>query len=76
MTIETDTEGYHILTADEGRAIHQRGTPAPSSTIRARLAPHIDPATWEDCDFGEPEPPDEPTEADKDEALRKFGVEV
>ena len=57
MTIETDAQGNHILVADEGRAIHQRGTPSPCSTVRARLAPNLDPATWEDCEFGEPEPP-------------------
>ena len=76
MTITTDQFGNHILTADEGRAIHQRGMPSPCSTVRARLAPHIDPATWEDCDFGEPEPTDEPTMEDKDATLRRFGVEV
>lgn len=77
MTISTDEQGRTVLTADNGRAIHRKGTPKQSHTVGYRFEIGADDAAnWEDCELGEPEQSDEPTEADKDAALRKFGVEV
>ena len=77
MKISTDEQGRMVLTADEGRAIHRKGTPTPSHTVGYSFeVGKDDPSNWEDCDLGEPEQADEPTMEDKDAALRRFGVEV
>lgn len=68
----------NIITADEGKALHRKGTETPTTITRVALAPWDAAANWEDCDYGEPEQPspEDVTEADKDAALRRFGVEV
>ena len=63
----------NIITAEEGKALHRIGEPHPTTVTRVSLAPWDVPDNWEDCEYGEG---DEPTEADKDAALRRFGVEV
>lgn len=66
----------NIITADEGRALHRKGTETPTTITRVALAPSVSADDWEDCDYGLPPSQDEATEADKDAALRRFGVEV
>lgn len=76
MKVETK-DGITTITAEAGAAIHREGTPTPSHTVGYRFdVGKDDAANWEDCELGEPEQADEPTEADKDAALRRFGVEV
>lgn len=73
MTISTDEQGRTVLTADEGRAIHRNTEPC-GAVVAAILRSDDSPSNWSDCDITVPD--DTATEADKDAALRRFGVEV
>ena len=64
----------NIITADESMALHRKGTETPTTITRVALAPWDSVENWEDCDYGEPPSPDEPTMADKDAALNSHGV--
>ena len=79
MTIETKTYGIEIF-ADEGKAIRHKDDPHVKTTMTSVCIPLAqDPNEWLDCEYGddETEPsPDEPTMADKDATLRRFGVEI
>lgn len=66
----------NIITADDGRAIHRKGTETPTTITRVALSPSASADDWEDCDYGLPPMPVETAEEDKDAALRRFGVEV
>lgn len=44
----------NILTADEGKAIHRKGEPTPTTITRVALPASDSPENWEDCDYGEP----------------------
>ena len=78
MTIETKTYGHEIY-ADEGKAIRHKDDPHDKTTMTSVCIPLAQsPDDWRDCEYGEDDQPspDEPTMADKDAALRRFGVEV
>lgn len=45
----------NIITAEEGRALHMVGTPAPTTVTRVSLASSASADDWEDCDYGERE---------------------
>ena len=64
----------NVIKADAGKALRRKGSTEPSAVTRVALAPNDSPDNWEDCDL--PVPGDEAIEADKDAALRRFGVEV
>lgn len=66
----------NIIKADDGKALHRKGTETPTTITRVALSPSASADDWEDCDYGLPPMPVEATEEDKDEALRRFGVEV
>ena len=66
----------NIITAAEGKALHRKGAETPTTITRVALAPWDSAENWEDCDYGEPPQSEDVTEEDKDEALRRFGVEV
>ena len=66
----------NVILADSGKALHKVGTETPTTITRVALAPSAKAEDWEDCDYGLPPSQDEVTEGDKDEALRRFGVEV
>ena len=68
MTIEK-LEGRTILRADDGMGICPKSTKNPR-VKSVSLAANDSPENWKDCDL------DDVTEADKDAALRRFGVEV
>ena len=67
-------EGNKIY-ADQGMAIHRKGEPSPSLSTFVSLSSYDKADDFEDCEYGEPQQNDV-TEADKDAALRRFGVEV
>lgn len=76
MTI-TDRGHYVAIDADPGKALRKAGSSDEVSTVTSVAMPKpCDPNTWEDCEYGEPQPSEDATEADKDAALRRFGVEV
>ena len=78
MKIETKTYGIEIF-AYEGKAIRHKDDPHTKTTMTSVCIPLSQSAEdWRDCEYGEDEhpSPDEPTMADKDAALRRFGVEV
>lgn len=76
MTIET-RDNRVFLRAEPGAAIHRVGTPVPSHTVGYSFpVGKDDPDGWEDCELGEPTGEDEATEADKDAALARFGVDI
>ena len=66
----------NIITADEGKALHRKGTETPTTITRVALAPNASADDWEDCEYGQPPSSEHVTEADKDAALLRFGVEV
>ena len=78
MKIETKTYGHEIF-ADDGKAIRHKDDPQTKTTMTSVCIPLVQsPDEWRDCEYGEDDQPspDEPTIADKDAALRRFGVEV
>lgn len=78
MTIETKTYGIEIF-ADEGKAIRHKDDPHEKSTMTSVCIPlSQSPDDWSDCEYGDDDTPspDDPTMADKDAALHRFGVEV
>ena len=64
----------NIITADDGMALHRKGTETPTTITRVALAPWDSAENWEDCDYGEPPSPDDPTMEDKDAAPKRYGV--
>lgn len=77
MTITTDeATGRTKLIAEDGAAVHRKTEPTPSHIVAVVLRDGDNPDNWKDCDLGEPTTEEEATEADKDAALRGFGVEV
>lgn len=58
--------------ADEGLALRTADMPQETDIVTVSVARTEQIAEWEDC----PHSSDEATEADKDAALRRFGVEV
>ena len=78
MTIIEKPYGHEIY-ADEGKAIRHKDDPQTKTTMTSVCIPLVQsPDEWRDCEYGDDDQPspDEPTIADKDEALRRFGVEV
>lgn len=61
------------LLAEDGKALRRKGEQEPSTIVRVSLSQSDSPDNWEDCEYGNTS---EVTEADKDAALRGFGVEV
>ena len=64
----------NIITADDGKALHRKGEETPTTITRVAFAPWDSADNWEDCDYGEPPSPDDPTMEDKDTALKRYGV--
>ena len=64
----------NIITADEGMALHRKGTETPTTITRVAFAPWDSADNWEGGDYGEPPSPYETTMADKDAALNSHGV--
>ena len=78
MKIETKTYGHEIY-AGEGKAIRHKDDSHTKSTMTSVCIPlEQSPDDWRDCEYGDDDTPspDEPTMADEDAALRRFGVEV
>ena len=69
MKIEKVGSVTHII-ADDGRMVRRKNDPS-TACGEAYLSVVDSVDLWEDCDLS-----DDPTMADKDTALRCFGVEV
>ena len=69
MKIEKVGNVTHIV-ADDGRMVRRKNDPS-TACVEAYLSVVDSVDLWEDCDSS-----DEPTMADKDAALRRFGVEM
>ena len=74
MTITVYESGNKLFAADNGKAIAPKGEDGPTTVTTANAPATAPDDAWHDCEYGEPS--EEATEADKDAALRKFGVEV
>lgn len=78
MITEKTHYGAVKLTAESGMSIRRVGEQGKSIITEAYLPMSEDASKWEDCEYGKPDEPSagDATEADKDAALRRFGVEV
>lgn len=76
LTIITNPKtGNLTFVAPEGRAICRADETGPTTTVTMSAPKGTPESAFVECDYGEPQS-DGPTEADKDAALRRFGVEV